>query len=449
MTNSPTKLDFLNAYCKNDQLAHIKILGHTGKSIFSALENFARQRHENGIRSAVHVDLLLRDEGVETPKRREQISTARTTIRRLNVDYEWIHIEIRFYSAIQTLRGAIVQFVDGRKSTYCSAYQWCLPVRDKVKRSSPHPIKTSAVKWAAVMENTENEDEQNGLAHLLENWFDYYWGPGVVHTVAFDFDDTIVDTYKEKIDAWVFAIDGTIKEHGKMAKLIPGFSKHYGTAANDKHQYVKQLVDAYPGKDEILKHILRDDTAPATFKSLEDRRSTYRRNALFPKNKTEEALSAHISAKLFHGVKAGLDRLAWRGYSLAVASLTDEERIEKALKIANIACINTIVGRGEYKNRELSTYLAEKIYLIRKIANLAGIPVSRVLYIGDHHRDEHAANEVGASFIHARLLREVEPSNDPETLYFEDYGSLPSLIDDIESRVRAREIAPQQPMNYA
>jgi phosphoglycolate phosphatase-like HAD superfamily hydrolase len=85
-------------------------------------------------------------------------------------------------------------------------------------------------------------------------------------------------------------------------------------------------------------------------------------------------------------VKAALDRLAWRGYSLALASLTDEERIEKTLKIANIACINTIVGRSEYKNRELSNYLAEKIYLIRKIANLAGIPASRVLYIGDHHR---------------------------------------------------------------
>jgi len=134
---------------------------------------------------------------------------------------------------------------------------------------------------------------------------------------------------------------------------------------------------------------------------------------------------------------------------LAIASLTDEERIEKALKISEISSIDTIVGKNEYQDRELSNYLAEKIYLIRKIANLAGVPVSRVLYIGDHHRDEDAAIEVGASFIHARLSRQVDASDDPETLYFEDYGKLPGLVREVESRVRARDISPQQPKHYA
>lgn len=214
-------------------------------------------------------------------------------------------------------------------------------------------------------------------------------------------------------------------------------------------QHVKAIVDTYPGKDEILHQILEYNTPQEIRDFFEEKRSSFRRNALFPRNKTEDALSAHITNKLFSGVRGALDRLAWRGYSLAVASLTDEERIEKALQIAHIPCINTIVGRAEYKHRELRIYLAEKVYLIRKIANLAGIPVSRVLYIGDHHRDEHAAIEVGASFVHARLLPQIGPSDDPDTLYFEDYGKLSKLVEDVESRVKAREIAPQRQVNYA
>lgn len=128
--SSPTKLDFLNTFCEQGDVSLIKILGHTGKSIFSALENFARLRGDAGLHTAVRVHLLLRDEGVETPKRREQIGIARRTIKRLNDDYDWLQIEIRFYSAIQTLRGSIVELADGTKTTYFSAYQWSLPVRE-------------------------------------------------------------------------------------------------------------------------------------------------------------------------------------------------------------------------------------------------------------------------------------------------------------------------------
>jgi len=127
-------------------IAKIKILGHTGKSIFNALDNFARLRNNGGLSSDVDINLLLRDEGVESPKRRDQIVNARRTIKRLNEEYAWLRIEIRFYSAIQTLRGAIVESLDGSKYTYFSAYLWNLPIPQKTVHSNPRPIKTSAVK---------------------------------------------------------------------------------------------------------------------------------------------------------------------------------------------------------------------------------------------------------------------------------------------------------------
>lgn len=448
MKSDPTKLDFLNEFSQCEGVVMIKILGHTGRTIFSALDSFARLRHEAGLHDSVHAHLLLRDEGVETSKRRDQITTAIKIIKRLNDQYEWLYIEFRFYSAIQTLRGAIVELDNGTKSTYFSAYHWHLPDPGMIGHAMSHPIKTKAVKWSSIItKECQEKPEHNELALLLENWFDYYWGPGIIHTVAFDFDDTIIDTYKEKIEAWVFAINETIKKYGPTIYFLPEFTLCYGPTENDKFKCVKNIVDKYPGKDEILQQVLKDDTPSTIMDDLEKKRSSYRYNALFPRNKTEEVLSALINNKLFHGVKSALERLNWRGYSLAIASLTDEERIEKALKIANIPCIDTIVGKSQYKNRELSKYLPEKIFLIRKIANLAGIPVNRVLYIGDHHRDEHAANEVGASFIHARLIKQIEPSNDPDTLHFEDYGKLGHLVDEIESRAKARDILPQQMTN--
>jgi len=263
-------------------VAKIKILGHTGKSIFSAVENFARLRDDDGLHSIVDVNLLLRDEGVESPKRREQIGTARRTIKRLNEDYDWLRIEIRFYSAIQTLRGAIVESLDGSKHTYFSAYQWNLPAPPKTGHSNPHPIKTSAVKWGKLIESRDEKNEWDGLARLIEHWFDYYWGPGVVHTIAFDFDDTIVDTYKEKIEAWIYAVDETLKKCGNADHFLPKFIVHCGPSDGDKFTYIKQLVDMYPGKDEILRHILKGEAPQTISVFLEEKRSTYRANALFP-----------------------------------------------------------------------------------------------------------------------------------------------------------------------
>lgn len=448
MKTNPTLLEFLGDLSIRADITMIKILGHTGKSIFSALENFARLRHTAELHSAVHVHLLLREEGIETPKRREQIAIARRTIRRLNDDYGWLHVEIRFYTAIQTLRGAILELLGGGKYFYCSAYQWSLPLRTKLAHGEPHAIKTSAVNWATVTELDGKEGKPEHLAELLTNWFDYYWGAGLIHTIAFDFDDTLIDTYNEKIEAWLSAITMTSKKFGNTY-FRKDFLDTYPTQHPAQFECLKTIVDTYPGKSEILLQIMEQNTPQEILTFMDSERASFRARALFPHHKTKAELTAHITNKLFPGLRVSLEGLAWRGYSLAVASLTDEERIEKALEIANVPCINTIVGSTEYRNRELQNYLAEKVYLLRKIANLAGVPVSRVLYVGDHHRDEHAALVVGASFIHARLLPEIAPSTDPDTLFFDDYANLPNAVEEIESRLAAREIAPQRRINYA
>jgi len=84
----------------------------------------------------------------------------------------------------------------------------------------------------------------------------------------------------------------------------------------------------YPGKDELLRCILKDEAPRAISDFLEKKRKTYRHNALFPPNRTVQELAAHIAAKLFPSVRSALAGLVRLGYSLAVASLTDEENIK-------------------------------------------------------------------------------------------------------------------------
>jgi phosphoglycolate phosphatase-like HAD superfamily hydrolase len=160
-------------------------------------------------------------------------------------------------------------------------------------------------------------------------------------------------------------------------------------------------------------------------------------------------LEEHVTSKVFPGVREAFQELRERGYPIAVASLTDEERIEIALKLARIEHVGIIVGRNEYQDRELKRYINNnKIFLIRKIANLSGVPVSRVLYVGDHEQDEAAARDVGAPFIHAKLITSIKSSTDERTLCFQDYAKLLRVIELAESRLRASEEVPHAGRHY-
>ncbi|MGH6846576.1 MAG: hypothetical protein ACREC0_03785 [Methylocella sp.] len=77
---------------------------------------------------------------------------------RLNKEFEWLNIEIRYYTAIQTLRGAIIELIDKTIFTYFSGYHWGFP--DRSKASNPHPIKTSAVTWGTIVNSVARKEEK-------------------------------------------------------------------------------------------------------------------------------------------------------------------------------------------------------------------------------------------------------------------------------------------------
>jgi phosphoglycolate phosphatase-like HAD superfamily hydrolase len=438
-------VDFLKSFENDSGVTNLKILGHTGRSIVVPIERFAAHRKAVGIDQRLDIQILLRDKGAESPRRRNQIISTEEHLKNLGQKYPWLRIQVRYYSALQTLRGHILKRVDGSKRALFSAYEWTLQPRHLLGEDRLQPIRTTAVEWSRELQAANNDDL--GLLGILENWFDYYWGPGLLHTIAFDFDDTIVDTYEDKINAWIFGIEQMLKEYGPE-HLHPDFRRDFeGTPAN-RFNLLKDIVDRIPLAPEIITNIVSN--APAHVTSfLDGQRSSYRTTALFPPRMTEKELKAHVESKVFPGVREVFQEIRERGYSIAVASLTDEQRIESALKLTAIPHVGIIVGKNEYQDRELKEQIKNaKIFLIRKIANLSGVPVSRILYVGDHEKDEDAAREVGASFIHAGLIPSLKESSDARVLSFDHYTNLLHVIELAESRARASEKIPHIDRRY-
>lgn len=447
-----TRGNFLGSFAKDGAVTTVKILGHTGKSIVSVLETFAHDRMKAGITAPLSVQLLLRDRGVESPRRREIIAGAEKRVRYLAGKYSWLNVEVRHYSAIQTLRGTIIARVDGSKDALFSAYNWVLPNRACSQQENRQAVRTTAVEWSKTLHVRRGRpaNEDVNLLNILENWFDYYWGPGIIHTIAFDFDDTLIDTFVDKIKAWIAGIDGSLETNPEWRDYFSSvFLNRFVSSPLERFDQFQELVDELAGKKEILGRILNTGSAPAAVeKYIDGVRSDVRKSFLFPPHMTEDQLRKHIRTKIFKGARAALLGLHQRGYALAVASLTDEERIETALKYADIPVIGTVVGRTEYRDRELSQHLREKIFLIRKIANLAGVPVNRVLYVGDHRMDEAAAKEVGAPFVQALMIDAITPSENLDTLRFNRYSQLASAVDKAEGRLRALETVPRIVKTY-
>ncbi|MCP1747571.1 HAD hydrolase-like protein [Bradyrhizobium japonicum] len=345
-------VDFLNSF-EDSGVIKIKILGHTGRSIVAPIDRFAAGREAAGIDRRVEIQILLRDKGAESPRRRAQIIFAEEHANSLIQKYPWLKIEVRYYSALQTLRGTIVRLADGSKRALFSAYEWTLKPQPIQGQDRFQPIRTAAVTWSKSLQSHKSSNhEHNRLLSIVENWFDYYWGPGLIHTIAFDFDDTIIDTYEAKIKAWIFGIEQLLREPQWAEYLALEFRRSFEASTEARFSLLKGIVDSVPHASDILKNVLR--SAPSEIEDfLDKKRSTFRREALFPPQMSKPELEDYVNSKVFPGVKEAFQEIRGRGYSIAVASLTDEERIESALKLAGIPHVGIIVGRNEYQDREL------------------------------------------------------------------------------------------------
>jgi phosphoglycolate phosphatase-like HAD superfamily hydrolase len=312
---------------------------------------------------------VTRHPKAEGRQRAAAIEGTRTLIK--NFQQEHFNIQLRFYQDMPAHRGAIIEYTDGKRISYLSAYYW--PTFKS--RSLPE-----------VLVIKDSCDQPNILVQMLESWIKHYWGTGKIHTIVFDFDDTLADTMDIQVEAWMEAIDsalqiGIILESQLSAEVRRARSNH------DKyHKCIKDIFIELQMSEQIIAAIL-PDIAASVKERIDSDRFNIRQKKLLEKG------------ELFPGVREKLRSLRAH-YQLVIVTATSSVLVSRFLDKREVAdCFSIILGKDDPKHQWENVH-SKAIFLI-EVSGLAGIPLDRLVFVGDNTADYEAASQMGVTFIEA------------------------------------------------
>jgi phosphoglycolate phosphatase-like HAD superfamily hydrolase len=144
-------------------------------------------------------------------------------------------------------------------------------------------------------------------------------------------------------------------------------------------------------------------------------------------------------ARLFDGVPELLERLHTH-HNFAIISSTDEQMISKYLARKELLkYFPVILGKKDPSLRFERENIHHKASLLIKLSEIIGMPLRRLIYIGDNNSDYLATRQLGIAFIEARqaaklmgresFIGDIDP-NKPPLGYFESFRGkqFPSLL---------------------
>lgn len=430
-----TETDFLNTL--RQKLPHatsIKILAHTGKRFIGPLKAMLEAPElAFSSRHPLHLSVLLKDPFSEHADRRSRIMLSCEELRQLD-HRDDIAIDIRFYSGLQVLRGVFVDYRDAtERDCFASNYQW---VEQGDPDTSHEAAVTRALSGGFVWRGTRGTELD--FINVIENWFDYYWGQGHLHTIAFDFDDTLLRTFEDHISAWEGAVAHFAGKKEAPTLFVEELQELLNNHRSLRAYLERKFIECLDAEELAESLVNRDGRQTGLPQKMNEYRYSLRRSALIPRDKAQ--LRANVARREISGVQSGLLRLRKTGYPLFVASLTDESIIAPCLKALDVSTLfSGVLGRSDYELRTFGGVPA-KTYLLSKLCALAGIPPYRLLFIGDHRSDLEAAENIGAMFLEARVLgsSHLWKTPDADHVFFETFNDLPAKISDAEQLAKLR-----------
>jgi phosphoglycolate phosphatase-like HAD superfamily hydrolase len=355
-----------------EELVAIRMICHTGKYSYIVLQERLNQMEDLKARERIAISVLARHPIAESTSRANAIDHARrvaadSTRRKVG------RTEMRFYQALPVYQAVVCEYADGTRRSFISSYEWsdgrtrsakfALSIRDRL--GAPSPAVSS-----------------------VETWMTHYWGnvDGSLHTLVFDFDDTLAGTTESQVKAWIAAIEVAI-ECGIIK--VTNLANVLVAARADKRQYedaFKHLFHEKAMAPQILGAALPDATeAQRAF--VEAQRYDLRRKSLL--NET----------MLFPGAAEKLRELSSR-YQLAIVTATYGETVRAFLEAQGILDLFAFVLGKEDLQYEWENVHSKSLQLLQ-VSALAGIPLDRVVFIGDSSMDCAAAGQLGVAFVEA------------------------------------------------
>jgi len=419
-----------------DQALRVRILAHTGKSIYGAVHAELERALYGSDGASTEIKVLTRVPTAEGVGRYELIRGTVNLVK--NLCGKGVNAEIRFYDALPSIRGVIVEHENGTRISFVSTYVW---ERDwQVKESPPQQgqkrstLSTShALDRAIIVKDTEKHPAP--IVRMLESWFDHYWGHDEIHTVAFDFDDTLISSANLQINALADALCEPIDD-----RLLPKQAwSEEALPFRDNRERLRQLIATKFAStkeiDAVLTEMLPGADA-ATLDGLVQRRK-------------ERRYASLEQAAPFPGMPHALERLKNR-YSFAIITLADETKIRTFMdQLHLLKYFPVILGDKDPVPSKPEGVRHRKVYLLQKLGQLLGVPLDRIVYVGDSDDDRDSALLLHLDFIRARVseARDLEGASSlPEPIVppyvMRSYNELDKLLEGISKRKRDKKLEP-------
>lgn len=360
------------------QVKNIYILGHTGKNLFKLLYD-RLEREAFTFKPKIY--LLLRNPLSENQRRYGQIRDS--VIDQVeSFNYRGIReIEIRFYENKPQDRLIVCELNNDNEEriSFISEYE------------DVPQYKTRAWGYGCIV--GDNKTSKNKYLEKKMNTFRHLWGKKEIHTLVFDFDDTIVETTKLQIEAW----DYTIRHIFDKKEINPNYfsMKVLNLLKNNKN-----LDDLL--KDIFLKFQMADKIGEEIFPNIPQREKQELVNFINGIRFNRREKLTLEKALLFPGAKEKLITLS-KDYQFGMISSTSEILIKKVLnRLELLELFPDIFGKigPKFDWENIESKSQKLINLSRKI----GTPLNRMVMIGDNHTDYLSARQLNMNFIEANMI---------------------------------------------
>ena len=325
----------------------------------------------------VHARILLRADSSSDSRRIGRRGATRQALNRVHMAHHGFTYEIRYYSAVSPLRAVMLHHEDDTRSGHLSFYDW--------RTDDLMSVREAEVQWCYVRNHVSASDE---LFSVYESWFAHFWGRHKIHTLLFDFDDTLFQTRDIQVRAWLQALQSAY-ENGVISKN--SIATDVCATLPDTNQLYNLLTDILVKEQQESGMINRVFPQGLNDQSLESLRTS--------RLKIRDAATGE-QAVPFHEITRHLTELR-KEYQLVIVSATSEEPIRKALERYDLSsCFSYIFGK-----EALHSWIdiEGKTPTFIRASNMIGVPLERMAFIGDSDPDFRAARQLGMKFIESRL----------------------------------------------
>lgn len=344
----------------------ILVFATTGTATVRALRQSLERLSSRDPEAVFSVQILLSSAYISDGGRAAGIDQTRIELAQFANDRPNLEIDVRTYASVAAFRAAIIEHREDRSySARLGYYHWG---EDRRSKADSHNVLLDHVK----------ADEP--LLRVYLSWFRHFWGSHRVNTLIFDFDDTLFATTDAQVGGWVCAAEWAAKD--RIASLKPSVLK---SKRVDREAILKIILDKQ-NEEAILAQIFQGHLSAGTKDAIRATRF-----------KERERLTEQDAVPIRH-VLNDIDELR-REYRVIIVSATSEHLIRQVFKKHKVRPFSYLFGRNARQIGREWRDVETKAQLFIRLSSMLGIPLERMIFVGDSDGDYRAATQLGMSFI--------------------------------------------------